>query len=120
MHPTVDIDLLGLTIERIAYASRRHALSAVDAGAGAKGVVPEDECDSLGASLHALVALLGREFRAFDGSLQARAVWKSAVHVILSLIAGIADSGGAQESENEGNVRVGTCESFSLIDRAHQ
>jgi hypothetical protein len=103
------VELLGPAIERIVHASRRHALSVGSAAAvGAKVAV--DECDSLGASLRAFAALLGRDFRTFDGSLNARAAWKSAVHVILPLVAGITDSGGDGESENESDVRVGTCE----------
>jgi hypothetical protein len=76
-----------------------------------------------GASLRAFAALLGRNFRAFDGSLNARAAWKSAVHVIMPLIAGITDSGGAGESENESDVHVGTFKpvsQFPCSDHAHQ
>ena len=104
-HSAICIELLGPAIERIVHASHRHALSV---GSVVCAKVAVDECDSLGASLRAFAALLGRDFRAFDGSLNARAAWKSAVHVIMPLVAGITDSGGAGESENESDVRVGT------------
>ena len=119
-HSVICVELLGPAIERIVRASHRDALSV---GSVVCSKVAVDECDSLGASLRAFAALLGRNFRAFDGSLNARAAWKSAVHVIMPLIAGITDNGGAGESENESDVHVGTFKpvgQFPCSDHAHQ